>query len=230
MNPALALGVSGLGICLAGGAARSDEEAFTALCRHKMHRIYAATMMFVKANAGYLPPAYIDARWRRPIAGHGAWHALLAPHLERMGERTLGTYVSQRKQPHNTIFHCPANPYWYGGYGPGCIGYAWNSHLGMLHAKLEPSAVTLVRFEDVLDKARTILMTGAGAVSGHGPYAWYHARSRSQVGYWHAGKANVLFLDGHVETLAPKDIEDRWFQVRLRPAATRPSHQRKETE
>ena len=191
------------------------EDAFTHLCTQKMRTIYTATMACIRANGGYVPPAWMHPELAKPIAGQGAWHGFLAPHLAKMGECTLGTYVFEKKQPENTIFHCPANPYWCGGYGPGCVGYVWNSNFGSFGRQSNAKPVTLVRFEEVADKARTILMADAGAVKGRGPYCWYHARRKSQIGYWHAGKANVLFLDGHVETLAPNEIDDRWFRIRI---------------
>jgi len=204
------------------------EDAFLRVCRTKMHTVYKAMLECVRVNGGYVPPAYMHPDLKAPVPGQGAWTAYLGPYLQRMGERTLGTYVHGKKQPENTIFHCPANPYWSGGFGPGCTGYAWNTNLGMFGAKSDPETVRLVRFDRVADKRHTILMTDAGAMPGHGPHCHYHARSKAQVGYWHAGKANVLFMDGHIETLSPKEIDDRWFRIRLEPVTTRPTRQTKE--
>lgn len=195
------------------------EDDFARVCREKMQAIYRAAMRFAADHDGYLPPAWMDPKLRQPIRGRGHWLAYLKPYLTGMGERTDCGYRRNRRQPAGGVAHCPANPYWYGGNGPNCIGYAWNSELGLVGAGGAAVARGPYRFADIANKERTILLVDAAGRPGNLPRCHYHAGRPAEAGAWHDGKVHVLFLDGHIEALPPEKISPDWFAVRVRPAA-----------
>jgi len=204
-------------LAAAGAAAGAPDDAFARVCRAKLRVLYEATMQFAADHDGYLPPAWMAPEVKAPIPGRGAWHECLKPYLARMGERTDCGYRPNRRQPASTVAHCPANPYWYGGNGPNCIGYAWNSNLGLIALRDgKRSGTGPFRFAEVSNKARTVLLVDAAMAPKRPPYCVYHAAHPRQAGAWHDGKVQVLFLDGHVEAHPPDALDPSWFAVKIR--------------
>ena len=197
----------------------TDEAAFEHVCRLKLTALYRAMTQFASEHDGYLPAAWMSPDIKTPFSGHGSWFLALKPYLDTAGERTSCGYRKGRRQPASLVTHCPANPYWYGGYGPNCVGYAWNANLGLIAVREgKRSGPGPFRFADIAQKDRTILALDAGMAPGRPPYCVYHAARPGEAGAWHDGKVNVLFLDGHIETLAPEAIKKEWFRVHMRRA------------
>jgi len=204
----------------AASPSASAEDAFAEVCRQKLRAIYKATAQFAADHDGYLPPAWMSPDVRKPFVGRKHWFAHIEPYLVKTGERTRIAYRAGRRQPAALVSHCPANPYWYGGNGPYCLGYAWNTNLGFRAiAKGKPTGPAPVRLADVASPERTVLIVDAGQMPKHAPRCVYHASHPRDVGAWHDGKAYVLFLDGHTEALRPAAIKEAWFKVKLKPAA-----------
>lgn len=202
-------------------ASGRGEDAFAYACRQKLDVVYRATMQFVADHGGYLPPAWMSPEVRKPFVGRGHWLAHLEPYLGRMGERSRVGYRAGRRQPAALVSHCPANPYWYGGNGPYCIGYAWNNNLGARAVvKGKQVGPVPVRFKDVLDRDRTVLVVDAAMMPERPPYCVYRASHPREAGPWHHGKAHVLFLDGHIEALSPAEIKESWFTVKVKSSAS----------
>lgn len=208
--------VCSLGLVLTCVPSGHGEDDFARVCREKMQLIYQATMRFVAENDGYLPPAWMAPAVQEPFTGQGGWFQFLKIALAEAGEQTECGFRPARRQPAGTVFHCAASPYWYGGNGPNCVGYAWNRNLGMLVAQEgKVTGTGPYRLADIADKDRTVLLVDAGVVPERPPYCHYHAGGPSDAGAWHNGKVHVLFLDGHTEALSPQDIKPEWFVVRV---------------
>ena len=206
-----------LAMAIALPAAAAEGDAFARVCREKLRVLYKATMRFAADHDGYLPPAWMSPDLGEPIPGRGIWSLYLKPYFDEMGERTDCGFRRNRRQPAAAVTHCPANPYWYGGNGPNCLGYAWNSNLGSRAVRDgKASGPPPVRFQDVLNKSRTILIVDAACVPQRPPYCFYRASHPREAGPWHDGKAHVLFVDGHIEALAPADIQASWFSVKIK--------------
>ncbi len=208
-------------LCLVLGfsVAVNAQDVFEKCCKKQLKQLYQAAMGFVKANDGCLPPAYIAPKLSSKLSTGGGWYDLLAPYLKKMGLKPRAVYIKGKRQPDNTVVHCPANPYWYGGYGPNCVGYIWNRNLGAFGPKTPKSQVKLIKFADIADKDKTILAadSGAGQKTSYNRIASpYMGHSKRYIGFWHGGKANVLFLDGHVELLGPAQITPAMFKIKLK--------------
>ena len=210
-----------MAVCFTGSPAAGAEDIAASLCKEQMQTIYKAAMEYVKDNNGYLPPTHAREGTKTCIKGQGSWFQALGPYLAKMGEKARGKYMKNKKQADDTVFVCPANPYWYGGFGPHCLNYAWNYNLGLIIQRPGKDAVVRikpVKFAELADPAETILMVDAASVER----TWspvrvgcgYYARNKQDIGFWHAGKANVLFADGRVEALSPEEIKKKWFQIR----------------
>lgn len=193
-----------------------DDKQFVDACREQLKQIYQATMEFVKENDGYLPPAFIHEDLKTPLKASSTWYIMLIPYLEKAGLKAKGKYVKDKRLPDDTVFYCAANPHWFGGFGPFCGNYLWNRNLGAYGKNTKPDEIKLIKLDEVENKQRTILLTDAAsyAVSDNRTICHYMGSDKNHIGFWHDGKANVLFMDGSIELLSRDEIKNEWFIIK----------------
>jgi prepilin-type processing-associated H-X9-DG protein len=174
----------------------SDKLSPKQVCQNNLKALYQAFEMYRADNNGYYPPSFSDS---------GCWPLLIKQYVE--GENLENKGVNP-----NGHFYCPSVPeskkdtgvsgfYVSYGYNVMALGGGskkWTSEAR--HHKRGP--IRLIR--KVPHPSMTLLLVDADAPGQ--PYdGWYQAYP-GLVSARHEGMANVLFCDGHVESLTEEQL------------------------
>lgn len=179
-------------------------------CMGNQHQLHVAWAQYAQENNGSMLPA-VDEPTRD-------WYA-------RMWD--LGYSPGANEKSTRTIYQCPANP--------NRIGFAWNRpnySYNLVMGVYDGTGKTWPYPRQYLASATkasriVILADGSFWASNSNPsgppgvvsvtmnagiLANANGTDKPQgVGYtWHEGKANFLFVDGHVETLTPAEVQERY--------------------
>ncbi|AHF89120.1 hypothetical protein OPIT5_01420 [Opitutaceae bacterium TAV5] len=137
------------------------------------------------------------------------WMSKLQPYLEKRTATSTDT-LSQKAINYDGVFRCPGKPEWDISQtnGPIMVSYGMNifnasdssaKKIARRMEQFQMPGLTML----VMDRATRDPATGEWGKSGAGTYiinSDYIYKNR--LGQWHQGeKDNVLFLDGHVESL-----------------------------
>jgi prepilin-type N-terminal cleavage/methylation domain-containing protein/prepilin-type processing-associated H-X9-DG protein len=185
---------------------RAREAANTVACKSNLRQMGIAMQMYIGANKGWLFSARSDA------GGGDYWCEYLAElNLEQGFKNVLGA-----QEPKKTgLFKCPSftvpappNDYLTFGYGfnlyltfvPTFAGNAAGGDCFFKATHLRPTNY-LIGDTDIWPGNGTIYMY-AGVFTGP-PYCNVSQRHSSSKLAKGKGKGNMLFLDGHVESVSP---------------------------
>lgn len=137
------------------------------------------------------------------------WMSKLQPYLEKRTANSADAF-SQKALNYDGVFRCPGKPGWdiSQSNGPIMVSYGMNifnasdgsaKKLARQMEQFQMPGLTML----VMDRATRDPATGEWGKSGVGTYiinSDYIYKNR--LGQWHqGGKDNILFLDGHVESL-----------------------------
>lgn len=214
-----------LAALLVSGIKGATNKGKEAKCISNLRQVGIGMMAYVAENDGNLPWSTIDS-------GSAFGQSLgLTGSSKYMWSKQLGPYLPQRGQnfssQQNEVFVCPAAVY--KGYGPKTISSTYNSsstlyyypptasaaHMGVATADFD---VPRRKLGAVENPSKTILVAegkqnGTEAACTSSP-RWDQAQGDLQANslsaatyldYRHGEKMNVLYVDGHVGTLAFKD-------------------------
>lgn len=182
---------------------RALRQADAMSCAAKLKSLGTATVLFTQENQDQLPRSFHSAgAYRQP-----GWAASIAPYLG------ISSSQIQTDWPgvFNAHFRSPADP----ATDPFIYSYGFN-----VHFELNPdgddyqgSPTTWRRMSQSPNPGGTVLMGQTRPVR-FGDHLMCHQWSGVQAAKnalnhaIHDGKANYLFLDGHVETLRVEDTFD----------------------
>lgn len=175
--------------------AGAQERSRSAACSSRMRELGRAVLLYTQDHQGQFPRSSHSAAANR----EPGWAASIAPYLGARPDEANAAWVNSR-------FRCPSNP----AEAPDAYSYGMNvffelrrgdSYLGR--------PATWRAIMHVPRPARTILLAETGAsAGGMAPdhfmaHQWSSsaAAQRAVAHDRHGGRANYLFVDGHVESL-----------------------------
>lgn len=203
------------------------ESGKKAVCVSNLRQVHLACLLYTEANGGMLLPSYYGV----VISGsnHGlTWGEMLMSSepaaYDNHGVLPNPRYVSNVNSP-ATVYHCPSNPmthaYWRDP------NYSYNYWLG----NYAPWAATswLIRLSSIDQPSRTVMLADAGwrgdwSGNPSGPERYCHFQLQNpnlngfewiHFGIHPGGKANVLMVDGHVESLGLDEARAQFYAKTL---------------
>ena len=195
--------------------ARGKAAARRAACLNNLRQLGIAAQLYWDENDGRLFPYLLET----DLVGSRYWFGWLAKGEE--GERTFeaGRGVLYPYLRGRGVTTCPELDYQDRTFKAkargGAFGYGYNLHLS---PPLAPSQLRISQFKA---QSRIALFADAAQVNTFQPPAspenplleeFYYVSAREATTHFrHAGKAVVVLLDGHAESLAPAtgSIDDR---------------------
>jgi prepilin-type N-terminal cleavage/methylation domain-containing protein/prepilin-type processing-associated H-X9-DG protein len=213
-------------------------SAHAARCSNNLRQIFSACMIYAQEHNDELPPAYYyGGLWYDVLMHAGGLDAAGGYHVysgANKGVLPNPNYASNDPK-RLTVYNCPVNPYRQRYWRDP--NYAMNSALGILYVPSNSSTSYVVRVGQVLNVAQVVLLADAytanpGTDGDQGPVMRvdYKLDSANNLGHVHGpgqaeallanrgGRANVLMLDGHVESLKRSEAVDR--SVKNSPTST----------
>jgi prepilin-type processing-associated H-X9-DG protein len=175
---------------------RFTRQANAVKCASKRKLLGTATILYTQENQGEFPKSFHSAG----AHGQPGWAASIAPYLG-IAESQIENHWTDVFNDH---FRSPADP----STDPFIYSYGFN-----VHFELDPngddctgSPTTWSRLHHVPSPAATILMGQTKPVRFGDHLMCHHwsgiQAAKNALNYKiHDGKANYLFVDGHVETL-----------------------------
>lgn len=203
------------------------ESGKKAVCVSNLRQLYLATMLYTDANGGTLLPSAYGV----VIAGsnHGlSWGEMLMSSqpaaYDNKGVLPNPRYFSNVNSP-ATVYHCPSNPMTHSWWRDP--NYSYNYWLGS-YAPWAPVS-WLIRLSSINQPSRTVMFADAGwrgdlpgNLNGPEKYCHYQLQNPNLNGYeWiyynlHPGnKANVLMVDGHVESMGLQESLTQFYAKTL---------------
>ena len=189
------------------------EYAKGAKCASNLKQIGTASLLWSADNDNTVIPCDHDTN------NVALWPALLAPYLNASFE-----FNNPDKQP--SIYHCPSSVkdftaseqgIYFVSYRANEMGSGSWTHFGY-YTTLKLSAIYPAGFPLIVDGAP------------RKPTNWrswfgFSAGDKDLLGFYHGGKANRLFLDGHVDSHELSGwtpmTQQNWTQLRIAPATVR---------
>lgn len=186
-------------------------------CVSNLRQIAKAVVEYTSDHNGFFPPAHITP----PDTVDGAlgerdWYQYLwyMDIVKLQGEGVLPNQNPANSRSLKTVYHCPANPgriwFW------NTPNYAYNYALGQETQRAHIARISL--------PAKTVLAVDAGfrnksslsPTNGPSDIVCY-VTSYSQFFGWeksvnfdvHAGRANFVMVDGHIESLTRAEVKNR---------------------
>lgn len=179
------------------GKIRGQQKAAT--CASNLRQIGLLVYQYAGENNGQLPASYDGSA---PLTMASLWYCKLA---DLAGMQRTPWYIGTGSGSER-IFLCPSTPErGKQGVSNNDISYGWN-YLGLTLRDSDANpygmATTLA---SVAQPARTIMVADSNE-SGN-PNFYYVISSRDfRPDCRHSGRANVLFVDGHVELMQRDDL------------------------
>ena len=156
----------------------AKEAAKRTICMNTLRGMYTASIMYCDEYNGYFPTA--------DPAGVGQASTQMA--LSRIGGYLAGSshfsYFTMVKYA-----QCPNDP-WLSSY-PYATTYYYNAFVA---GGYWPSLLVPKKLEDVLVPASVVMMYDSNGAANGG----INLSGAFYAGDWHAGAANILFVDGHI--------------------------------
>jgi len=194
--------------------ARAKHQAMTTQCKSNLRQMSIATYMYAEDNADRLPYAW----WYNAAnddANVNNFQYLLAPYLKRTAFKAGS--LTRDSDFASGIYPCPVRlkeNHWrqYKNYTSSVPGNPWKISYAMNQYTLlsfPPSATSpkTAKFGAAANPAQTLLIVDVSYELNHPAFIRLDKNSDGtyDVGYKHgsthpAGKANQVFLDGHVST------------------------------
>lgn len=214
---------------------KAKNQAAAVQCGSNLKQLGMAIVLYVNDNRGYAPwPAsnaagakIDDWVWWRPLGDYQQFVQGRPPKFE---DGPLGKYLKQSGDQAKALFRCPADTEWasrvaQSGYaGPYQYSFTMNDRFNFYQPNSSglpgnTSATPAAGFER---KKFTQVRRGAqkallgeedNATINDGRWAirtnWPPTGADDRLSARHSGTANVLFCDGHVDRMTPKDGNTR---------------------
>lgn len=172
-----------------------QERSRSVTCSNRMRELGMAILLFTQDNQGRFPRSSHSAAANR----EPGWAASIAPYLGAPSAEANAAWV-------NREFRCPGNT----NDAPNAYSYAMNVFFELRRGESYVGRpATWRRVAHVPQPARTILLGETVAAAGRmAPdhfmcHQWSSsaAAQRAVAHDRHGGRANYLFVDGHVESL-----------------------------
>lgn len=180
---------------------KAREKARAAVCMGNIKQIYLAFSMYVQDNDEFFPPAYYvtftgETGWDFATDDWSNW---------RLG--IIGIYVNEQ------VFQCPSR-FKLKSYDRPFTGYAYNAtYIGGGYSEWTGQADSPAKLSRIQNPSQTVLVADSAIWS-----SWTseiisnnYLKAPSDIYYFgpnvhfrHNGRANVLFCDGHVESIGTK--------------------------
>ncbi len=187
---------------------KARESANAVACSSNMRQIGQALMMYVNDNKGYLPAPWMDGEsW--PF---NRWEYKILPHLGGREVKASTPSIEKHELLATGVFRCPSKHDWNPA-GPTDrerISYAINrfdpNHThGRRPVKITSVGEFLVGSNRTRESARILLVgennVGSVQLSNWDDLYKTNPEANKHPSLRHSQKDNILFLDGHVETV-----------------------------
>jgi prepilin-type processing-associated H-X9-DG protein len=199
------------------GKIRKNADAAKSVSN--MHQIGSVMGLYAADNSMRLPAAkpFVTDANGNSVPGNIHWHQALTmivhPEITNVTQMDLDWYKSNNVFMHNPLF---TENYGGGKFGPNYQWKAWNpgyafnlqiaSNLG-LASKNSPSQSVSVPLTLIPEPSRTPVVAPRG--SWHFIYDAAQLKDEAMKGLLVDGKAPILFVDGHVETMPLEEYASR---------------------
>ncbi|HOK79224.1 MAG TPA: DUF1559 domain-containing protein [bacterium] len=180
---------------------KAREKSRAAVCMGNLKQIYLAFSMYVQDNDEFFPPAYY---WS--FTGEIDWDFATDDWINwRPG--IIGIYLNEQ------VFQCPSR-FKLKSYDKPFTGYAYNAtYIGGGYSVWDGQADSPAKLSRIQNPSQTVLVADSAIWSSwtmetiannylRAPGDIYHFGPN--VHFRHNGRANVLFCDGHVESIGTK--------------------------
>lgn len=194
---------------------RVRESARTARCTSNLREVSQATLLYAEENDDRLPAVW-SGGW------DDYWVISLAPYTGVEGFTQVDT-LSLEKSRGDTIFWCPAAVAKHAGdMAPNesfiTTSYGLNRFITS-HSNVPESQ----RFRRTWVKDKTLVLLGGDGSWQNDHYRpWIDNDGGSDADELHGGRANLVFLDGHVESFRWEDVPSNNSQFWRGPEYTGP--------
>lgn len=160
--------------------AKAREKARQAMCTSNLKQIGLAVMMYATDYDDYTPPSW--------DGGSGFWFEILLPYAGN----------------NQNVFNCPTAPdrdftHWN-------IAYGWNYYWLTLGGGVRGYGAGTERLGKVLSSTETIMVADSSTTLDY-VIAPESVSLSYVVDERHTGRANILFVDGHVQSMTRSEAE-----------------------
>jgi prepilin-type processing-associated H-X9-DG protein/prepilin-type N-terminal cleavage/methylation domain-containing protein len=195
-----------LAALITGSLSKVRAKASQANCAANLRQIGTAMATYTAENNGFFPP-----HWGSDNRADWAWYGFVAPYItEWNGDLTA---------PMSKVFHCPANPRPYNptqNYQSLASNvdqsYGFNLNLSSNFQMYSPYRKQTLAKQSKLVVVTDIPALGTTTDQVTSPNAQFYPVD-GRVSKRHAGSANFLFVDGHVESRNTKDFLGADFDI-----------------
>ncbi|MCM8764598.1 MAG: DUF1559 domain-containing protein [Candidatus Omnitrophica bacterium] len=181
--------------------AKAREKARSAVCVSNLKQIYLAFAMYVQDNDEFFPPAYYTSS-----TGEIGWD-FTTDDWTTWKPGTIGKYLNEK------VFQCPSR-FTLKSYDRPFTGYAYNAtYIGGGYSDWTGQADSPAKLSRIQNPSQTVLVTDSAIWSGFTSetIANNYLRAPGDTYYYgpnvhfrHNERTNVLFCDGHVESVGTK--------------------------
>ncbi len=183
---------------------RARIQARSVACRSNLRQLYLATAMYCADNDGFYPPASWDIYSTNLHRWHGTRHSPGEPFDFR--KSPLRPYLVDGR-----IKTCPAFARYNKGFEKGCGGYGYNGdYIGSSWGVANDGSKTPAKESLIHDPSKTLLYADCAFLDGPNGHLieysfitapvyeyWGGIDSTPSIHFRHAGRANVVWADGH---------------------------------
>jgi prepilin-type processing-associated H-X9-DG protein len=201
---------------------RAKKSAESVECRSNLHQIFLATQLYCQNNNGELIIAGAITPFESPNVLLSIWHNALLPYVSKAMYRKPQLFLDNTTD----IWFCPSDrdpyPLGYKNYphGKALTSYAPNGYYPLkLFVDDEPPDIRLgpaggYQLVEIRDPQFCMFMGetsysaqlyDADAASAAGYNLPREGHYRCTSGFYHNGKMNILYVDGHIEGIKGKE-------------------------
>ena len=197
--------------------ARAREQARRAVCISNLRQFGIALQMYVNDWDGWVPPArnYIAAgvikSYINYLAPYVGWEGKIY-RFNVVPERSIGECLSNTFDIYDHPYGWPAI---FPDYGANIIAFDGSTQSGDVYldwevawkryCRCDPQTIYLGDVRDDWCITKTGLLSETAIPCYYGD---------DNLGFWHSGSANVLFLDGHVESFNEMPANKYWTSAK----------------
>mgnify|MGYP006282248339 CR=1 FL=1 len=197
---------------------QAKEKARSIACISNLKQIGTAEAMYADDYKFYTPPKSADI----PVANFWSdhWYFLLSPYLSRPEPES---WAERDELLQSGVMWCESTEVYGNNTRAYAVnGFSWLVDHGDLRPYAEPDAaaggsgyaITPISKSPEATNDRIVLVGELGAKRSNLNYTHYSIRNggdfngngRTMPAFRHGGKKNVLFLDGHVESVVPDEV------------------------
>ncbi len=187
---------------------RMTEKGKQTKCVGNLKQISAALAQAMAENELKVPFSIADPS--KSYSGKWElWYATIAPYLGIPDNITDGAVWNGKRPP--GVFACPSSKGKIFNASSQATDYGYNIEL---HSGIETGTARGDRLPKIVEPSKILIIADTQRfsdptrVGGRDLAPYYATDPNSGMGTRHGGKANVLFLDGHVEQIKPADLTE----------------------